>query len=374
MTRTRARGSAASNLQGRKRSPTLPGKSRFCRELGAGRAATALALGLALLAGALLFLWRSADPRAKDDPARPTPREPAAEAKETAPEILQAAPEPDLGERGEGDDREDDERAPGDGAATARLTVVARAPASLVLGDMLLELGDAAGRTVSATLARNEPRASLELAPGVYTLALTHPGPPLLASSPLRLELGPGEERSEDVTLLSCWRCAGFVSDDGERGLEGLALTLERPGAEALTTFTDALGRFAFPPLPEGPVTLAVGDPLGPIVPRLELTLGAASEALEIRVPALLELTLRVVDADGLPVDGASVEGLGERGGRVEGTSDADGLLVARALPPGNYRVFASQARVGRGNRIFVLTAESAMPVEIELLTERPPR
>lgn len=322
-----------------------------------GRAGVGLAVGLVALVAFLLLLWSSAGGRGSERgrggsaPQLPVPVPGPADG-------LEAAPAPSRGVEAE--------RVPP--PAKARLVVVALPPKGVAPGSLRLDLEAADGRMRTETLEPGQREASLELEPGAHTLRLLDAGPPVLMSLPQRVELRAGATRTVELRLFACWSCTGSVVDEGERGVEGLPLSLERAGLPLEGARTDALGRFTFPPLPEGELELVVGDPRGPLVPRQPVRLDAELRALEIRVPMLLELTLHVVDVNGFPVANAEVDGTGERGGRFEGVTDVDGALRARHLPAGNYRVFARRADVGRGTRSFLL-APGAAEIEVPLLT-----
>jgi hypothetical protein len=199
-----------------------------------------------------------------------------------------------------------------------------------------------------------DPREAIETGSAPVQVPELPPESPATAAAPLR-------------TL------AGTLLDGAGEAVEDVPLALLRDGEAVAETRTQFTGRFVFPPVPEGEYELVVGDPLGPLLQRRPLALDARAGELELVVPVLLELEVRVVDEQGLAVPGAPVEGTGESGlGRLAGETDSEGRFLARQLPPGNYRVFASHPDLGRGNRITVLSAHARDPLEIRLLTGRP--
>jgi hypothetical protein len=234
---------------------------------------------------------------------------------------------------------------------------------------------EASGALVATlVLTAADPHAGLECGPGEYELSLAHSGVPALGALPQRTVLERGASATVEFSLAAVWRLAGRLADEHERGLEEVDIALERSQRAVSEVRTRPDGSFSFPPLPEGDYALVVGDPLGPLLPRRILRLDGELGAQELRVPALLELEVRVLDEQGLAVPGAEIEGVGEKGGRIAGVTDADGRLRSRLLPPGDYRVYARHATLGRGNRVLALTAEITGPLEISLLTGRPER
>jgi hypothetical protein len=242
-------------------------------------------------------------------------------------------------------------------------------------GSAQIEVRNASGALrATLELSAANPSVELDCAAGEYELALAHPVPPALGALPERIVLKPGATQSVNFTLTALTRLRGRLTDERELGIEDVRVALDRGEHPVSATRTQASGSFAFDPLPAGSYALVVGDPLGPLLPRRILLLDEQLGEQELRVPVLLELEVRVFDESGFPVDGAVVEGLGESGGRVAGTTDSDGRLQATLLPPGNYRIFARHPTLGRGNRILALTNADDAPVEIQLLSPRSQR
>lgn len=268
-----------------------------------------------------------------------------------------------------------DEPVPTAAPRPSRLSVRVRDAGNGFIGEARVEVRDATGaRVATLALTAASPRAELECAAGEYELVLAPPAAPALGALPKRIALEPGASETVEFALVSLWRLAGRLADGRELGIEDVRVALEREQRTVSEARTLSDGRFAFPLLPEGDYALVLGDPLGPLVPRRILRLDGELGELELRVPVLLELEVRVLDEHGLAVAGAEVEGAGEKGGRVAGVTDADGRLRAAQLPPGNYRIYARHATLGRGNRIFVLSAPTAAPLEIRLLSGAPER
>jgi hypothetical protein len=206
-----------------------------------------------------------------------------------------------------------------------------------------------------------EPPANAPLVPAERAPLAASESAPAPPAAPARLP-APG------------WRCQGTLVDGHGAGVEGLLLTLEPAQGAPVETRTLPGGGFSLPLVTAGEYVLVVGDPLGPLVPRRPVRVDEHLAPLELEVPVLLELDVRVLDDAGLPVAGARVEGIGESGGRVAGETDAEGRLRARELPPGNYRLFARHDELGRANRAFTLAEGERTELELRLLTEPPPR
>jgi len=238
-----------------------------------------------------------------------------------------------------------------------------------------VEVRDASGERLSALeLGPSNPCAELDCAPGEYVLALDPVGSPPLGAFPERLVLTQGTTASVDFRLTALRCLGGRLMDERELGHADVRVALERDERVVAEVRTRADGSFVFLPLPEGDYALVVGDPLGPLLPRRILRLDGELGDQVLLVPVLLELDVRVLDEQGLAVPGAFVEGVGAKGGRVAGVTDADGSLRAGLLPPGDYRLFARHPSLGRGNSIIALPAERPTVLEIRLLTGPPRR
>lgn len=327
-----------------------------------GRKPLALLVALAFL-GALL-LWQGGDRRSEpvsrareeESPVAPGERH---EVSLVPPQRSPAAPDPIAAPL----------------PRPSRMVVQVRWPEGGFRGDAQVEVREASGTLVATlVLTASRPSAGLDCAPGEYELSLAHLGVPSLGALPQRTLLAEGASATVEFSLAAIWRLAGRLADGRERGLEDVAVALERSQHAVSEVRTRPDGSFVFPPLPEGEYALVVGDPFGPLLPRRILRLDGELGAQELRVPVLLELEVRVLDEQGLAVPGAEIEGVGEKGGRIAGVTDADGRLWSGLLPPGDYRIYARHATLGRGNRILALSAELAGPLEIRLLTGPPDR
>lgn len=217
-------------------------------------------------------------------------------------------------------------------------------------------------------LTRETPRRELECEPGDFVVTARTSGARQLASQPTHTTVRAGASAFVELELAPSVRLRGFVRDEEGAVLEGIAVALARRGALEARAKTDAAGRFALAPLPAGEYELVLGDPEGPLVPRSTLVLAENDGPRELVVPTPVPLRLRIIDDQGAPVAGASIEGTGKPGGRLEGVTDEEGRLAIERLPPGDYRVYARHAEHGRGNRALALErATSAYEFEIVL-------
>lgn len=217
-----------------------------------------------------------------------------------------------------------------------------------------------------------ERRFALELAPGRYGVRAEARG---LTSIPEEVEIRPGAEARVTLTLVPPGVLAGSVADPSGNPVVGLPVVLLRSKVAKTRTSTDALGRFALPPVIEGEYTLVLGDPAGAIIPPLAVQVrGSRSELELLTVPELGSVEVQVVDETGEPAPGARVNGTGDHGGSVEAESDSQGRATGEFLPAGMYRLFAAHPTQGRGNRVFELQPGEKARVEIRLLHGRPQR
>jgi hypothetical protein len=152
---------------------------------------------------------------------------------------------------------------------------------------------------------------------------------------------------TQNVVLQVALRPSAYVEGLVERQdgapVEGLPLTLKpMAGGESRVTVTDARGAYLFEVVPDGEYRLFAGHPMSPVAPALDLQVVPPSlHVPRIEVPPLGELTISVVDDQGLPVEGAEVGGWGSHGGRVDVTTDAAGQGHVRFLPAGRYTLRA---------------------------------
>lgn len=331
------------------------------------RAALAgLALALALALVILGTWWLAQTPRTRGDRAR-TGAEPASAerpgakhaesalqpAESPARSVLPAAPPPSQVESG------------------ARLLVrLARADAPLI-GEATVTLLQDGGR--SATEFRgvaSGPALEIPCAPGDVKLMARGSGPPRLVSLPVSLTLRAGASESVVLLLAPEVILSGTIEDESGRMLDRIDVHLRRQKTLVASAASSAAGRFLLPPVPTGEYELVLGDPLGPLRPPETLQLAPGAAPLELVLPVLLPLELRVIDGSGRPVPAVRVEGSGQPGGRLQGITDVDGRLRAVGLPPGEYRVFARHDSLGRATRALVLDARTSADVQ-ELVLRR---
>jgi hypothetical protein len=111
-----------------------------------------------------------------------------------------------------------------------------------------------------------------------------------------------------------------------------------------------------------------VGGTANPLLHPIELQFLAPSLTMPlIEVPELGELEIRVLDAAGFELEGASVKGWGRDGGRVDAVTDVRGTCVARFLPPGPYSLIVEHPEHGSARRRTELRRSERAEVEIRL-------
>jgi hypothetical protein len=333
----------------------------------------ALAAGvLGLLALLALALGRDADGRDARRGPLPEPAS-AAAADEAAVPVPLTSPAAPVDARGTETPAQSSSGTEGRAAEGSRFELVAVAPPeSAFTGAVRVTLRRAGELERELQLPPDAPQVEVVCADVEYVLEAHHHGPPELASLPLVLLVDGDMAEPVRLTLVPARVLAGTVTEVSGRAVVDVPLALELGDRPAATARSGADGGFLFAPLAEGEYELVVGDPLGPLVPRRAVHLEAGLGVLDVVVPPLHEVVVRVVDEQGLALPDVEVEGLGQHGGRVAGVTDARGELHARGLPPGDYRLFARDPVLGRGTRVFALSSASPVTsVEIRLVPRR---
>lgn len=166
---------------------------------------------------------------------------------------------------------------------------------------------------------------------------------------PVLLERG-SEHPFVNLRLIPAGFLEGRIADAGGLPAEGVPVTLlTMPDGGERVTETDAAGVFRFERVTDGPYELLIGRLTSPVLPeRRPLRFTAPSMTFpDIQLPPLGGLDLRVVDSLDRPIEGVRVRGSGTKGGLIEETSDADGRISVRHLPPGHYRIRLEHAQLG---------------------------
>lgn len=144
----------------------------------------------------------------------------------------------------------------------------------------------------------------------------------------------------------------GFVFDDAGAPAEGLVVTIESVRTRARTTAeVDATGAFVLRDVVDGEYHIDFGPVERPLVPRGQFTFKAPTlRWRETRLPPTGSARISVVDARGLRILDADVQGSGSPQGVVRGKTGGDGELRARWLWPARYeiRATAPDGRAGR--------------------------
>jgi hypothetical protein len=212
----------------------------------------------------------------------------------------------------------------------------------------------------------SEQRFELALPPGDYSVRAEAQA---VGSQPASVHVERGRS-TEPLTLVLSGLAAlsGSVRDESGAPVAGLPVFLRDPRGLAATVETDPDGDFALPPLPGGRYELLLGAQEAPIVASLPVDLAEPVQELEPQVvPVLGWVELTVLDGAGRPAPLASFSGSGNRGGLLEGETDAQGRATVRLLPPGMYRVVASHPTLGRASEVFPLGGGEGSQVELVL-------
>lgn len=138
----------------------------------------------------------------------------------------------------------------------------------------------------------------------------------------------------------------GFaVCADGRPARE-LRVALESHfGAERLETTTRADGFYRFDSVPDGEYRILFGPLHAPLLSARELVFQAPSMRFpRTELPPTSDVLFHTTDGVGRALSGVTLTGFGKPSGRVEVTSDADGLAWVYNLPPGRYRLAARNA------------------------------
>jgi len=151
--------------------------------------------------------------------------------------------------------------------------------------------------------------------------------------------------------------------------LSGIPVYLVPEGDRpALRVESDVQGRFRFVAAEAGRWTLRIASAKRSWVADRILDLDRAPVLLEpIELPALGLVDVSVVDDGGTPVPDLEVRVDATPGGPQPGLrTDATGRVRAH-LPAATYRFYASDPRLGRGNRAADLAPDSSVEIEIRL-------
>ncbi len=208
-----------------------------------------------------------------------------------------------------------------------------------------------------------------ELFPGRYTVRA--------------LRRGGGEATREHValgtdltlTIAETGRLAGVVTLAGRAAPEELTVILEDPGTGYRRTdqFFRTGGAWGFAELPPGAYKLQLNAPEGDAT--TELALGPGEEKSGVRIDLVGRVKLRgtVVDLDGAPVPGVTIQVNTEASfvwtDRAEPTTDAAGRFEVPAVPVGDVKILAFARGVADFSQATISTRISATTggLEVEL-------
>lgn len=208
------------------------------------------------------------------------------------------------------------------------------------------------------SFASGSDRFTLDLVPGRWRLRPESSG---LAGKTLQIDVSadPDEPQRVQFRMLPAGLLTGTVLTWELEPLEGFPVLLESLDDERLTSAATAPdGSFAFSSVLDGDHRIHYGSREYPAFPpQVVRFIGPRHRLAPLQAPRFVEIMIRVVSAGELVAD-ACIEGVGQRGGSLAGTTDSEGVYRARFLPLGNYRVVASHISLGR--------CEARIPVEID--------
>lgn len=209
---------------------------------------------------------------------------------------------------------------------------------------------------------------TLELPPGEWrvharTAALRTP----TATVQVRAGGPPARFHGELRPAGGLWVC---VAEQDGAPAAGLAVSLlgVEPAQPLVAAETGPDGCAHFEGVLEGDVEVALGDPELPLAgPHAYAYRATTRDPLRLQLPALVSLRVRVVDAFGQPVPGASVQASGRRAGRVRALTDGDGACALDRLPAGLVRVIALHEVLGQGDAAgdFAAGADGELTVRL---------
>lgn len=188
------------------------------------------------------------------------------------------------------------------------------------------------------------------------------------------MTVAPGEPLAVELAVRATVRVEGRVVDADGRALEGLALALEDTLGEArFEALSDVLGSFVFDGVPAGAQRLAIGSGKQSFLAPIPVEVTAPAVHLgDILVPALGSLRVRIVDADGVPVAGATVRCSGSERGSLEVVTGPAGEVLIAALPGSEGRIFARHDALGRVNHPYVLADGENAAITLALSQRAP--
>jgi hypothetical protein len=156
----------------------------------------------------------------------------------------------------------------------------------------------------------------------------------------------------------------GFVFGGDSLPAEGVRVTLERLEPKSRReTKTHPDGMYRFDDVRDGEYRLIFGPPENPLVPARELSFEAPSMRFpNVELAKTTEILIYTIDRYRNPLAGVTVTGFGDKGGRIELVTDAEGKGRASNLPPGRYRVraFTDDGRHSKGTWDVEATQDQA--------------
>lgn len=256
------------------------------------------------------------------------------------------------------------------GAARMALLATSAGAAALVVLLALLWLRSDGGESASGAGQPNDalPAASRPLSSPDGVVLSEPPTAPRTATTPAPAP-APVSTPVEKAQASQGSLRVEVVGADGA-GLEGLAVYVQRGAQERVEQFSDASGLARFPALEAGAWTVLAGDHERALAQTAAEVLAERDVLVrvELREP-LTEVDVEVVDEAGRPAPGVELKTRCERGGVSRAVTDHAGRARLRHVSLGVVRVFATDERLGRGNRALEIGAGERPSIVIALAT-----
>ncbi len=197
--------------------------------------------------------------------------------------------------------------------------------------------------------------------------------PASAATSPRALAADAGATSGpvSNTTSTPTGRLRVEVFDVNGEPLTEFVVYAQRGAKERVEQLTDGSGLARFESIDAGAWNVALGDFERPLLPPTPVEVRAGEDLLvrlALAAP-LTEIEVEVFDAAGRPAPGVDLRTRCERGGVSRGVTDFAGRAVLKHVSLGVVRVFANDARLGRGNRALEIEMFERPKVQIALAT-----
>lgn len=240
--------------------------------------------------------------------------------------------------------------------------------AALALVVLVLVLALSRGQPAEPGAAARPSRA----APGAATSEAGGGAAPRVEAPAASAELPPvvaAEEAKLGAPAASVGTLRIEVLDVNGAPLAEFPLFVERGATQRREQLTDASGLARFDALELGAWRVLLGDHERPLLPAtpVELREGEAPLVRLALSAPLTEVEVEVLDEAGRPAPNVALRTRCARGGVSRGVTDHAGRAVLRHVSLGPVRVFATDERLGRGNRAVEIAAGERPKVQVAL-------